>query len=474
MGLRSRRPALPSLLAFFFGTALILGAAVCPGPARAVAPRADLAAQPVQIRYKGTLWYEGHYRRPHEVRTYNSEAIYTADGRGRARLDWTTWRDTDSTRVPESFLVEGDSVFHRNDPTSPWQLLAGEARRLGRLQVVAGIASELGRLARSQPKSAGSEFMFDGPRFLYTERLAHPRLGDVIDSVAYTFAKSDPIPREALVVIHERDAEFRLIQQRVGQPRGDFPESLLQSPASFEPPPADVDLLVGEPKIVAVAPGLWALDMEDIDSRSMIVEFDKYLAVIEMAVGSANGERIVDAARQRWPGKPIRYAFFSHHHPHYLGGVRAMIAEGATVVTTPGNEAYIREISTLIFETKPDRLALKPQRGQVRTFADRYELADSTNQLVAINYGERSQHTDEFVLFWFPRAKVLFESEQGWVRVNGKTRASSRAAKLLEWLREEKLDVDRIVQSWPMKDNDMSVTRADLEAMVKASATAKR
>jgi hypothetical protein len=243
----------------------------------------------------------------------------------------------------------------------------------------------------------------------------------------------------------------------------------LKSPTVFKALPAAVDSLIGEPKIVPLAPGLWAAEMDDIESRSMIVEFANHLAVIEVAASSANGERLADAARRRWPKKPIRYALFSHHHPHYLGGIRAMIAEGATVITTPGNEAFVREISTLLFESEPDRLARTPRRLNIRTFQDRIELADSTNQLIAINYGERSQHTDEFAVFWFPRAKLLFEAELGWVRVDGKLRASRRATALLPWLKEQKLDVDRIVQSWPMRENEASLTRTELEALVQAA-----
>jgi hypothetical protein len=464
MNFPSRRLLVPLLL----GIAVVLGAALPSWRAKAASTGVDAVAQPVQLKYEGTLWLEAHFRRPHEVRSFHSEATYTADGHGRARLDLTQWAQGDSIRVPETFLVVGDSVFHRDESKGSWELLAGERKRVERLQTMAGIPSELGRLARSHGRAGGVDFMFDGPRFVYMERSAHPRLGDVVDSVAYTYEGSERTAKELLVVVHERDSQWRLIQHPVGPASSAFPESLLQSPAAFELP-TTVDSLVAEPKIVPLAPGLWAAEMEDIDSRSMIVEFSNYLAVIEFAVGSANGERLVDSAHRKWPKKPVRYALFSHYHPHYLGGVRAMIAEDATVITTPGNEAFVREISTLPFESKPDRLARTPRRLKIRTFADRFELADSTNRLVAINYGERSQHTDEFVVFWFPRAKLLFETELGWFRVDGKLRASRRAAPLLAWIGEQKLDVDRIVQSWPMRGNDASVTRAQLEDLVKAA-----
>ena len=209
--------------------------------------------------------------------------------------------------------------------------------------------------------------------------------------------------------------------------------------------------------------------MEDIGSRTLIVEFADYLAMVEFAVGSANGERLADAARRRWPQKPIRYALFSHYHPHYVGGVRAMIAEDATVVTTPGNEALVRRMAALPFTIEPDRLARSPRPLKIRTFSDRFELADSTNQLVAFNYGTRSQHTDEFVVFWLPRAKILFESSLGWVRTaDGKLRASSRTAPLLAWADEQKLEVDRVVQSWPMRGNAPELSRAELDSLIHA------
>jgi phage terminase large subunit-like protein len=468
MEFHPRRPPLPRPLPVLLGIVFLLGIAVA-GRGEEASTKAVAAGGPAQIRYEGTLWVEAHFKRPHEIRPYHSEAIYSADGRGRSRLDWTVWADGDSSRVPESYLAVGDSVFHRDAPGASWQLLAGMKRRQERLQAVAGIQSELGRLAQSQARVGGSDFMFDGPRFVYTERHAHPRLGDVIDSVALTYEGTEKLPQEVLVVVHEPHHQWRLVQHPVGAPSSAFPESLLVSPTVFKPPAANVDSLIGEPRIVPIAPGLWAAEMDDVESRSMIVEFTNHLALIEIAASSANGERLADAARRRWPNKPIRYALFSHHHPHYLGGIRAMIAEGATVVTTPGNESFVREVSTLLFESKPDRLARTARRVKIRTFQDRIELADSTNQLIAINYGERSQHTDEFAVFWFPRAKLLFEAELGWVRVDGKLRASRRAAALLPWLKEQKLDVERFVQSWPMREEEASLTRTDLEALVQAA-----
>jgi glyoxylase-like metal-dependent hydrolase (beta-lactamase superfamily II) len=223
-----------------------------------------------------------------------------------------------------------------------------------------------------------------------------------------------------------------------------------------------------EPRLLPLAPGLWSVEMEDLDTRSVIVEFADGLAVLEAAVGSPNGERIVDLAKRRWPAKPVRHLFFSHYHPHYAGGLRAFVAEGATVVTTPGNEGFVRQAAQWPFRLRPDRLAKAPRPVRVSTFRKRFELADSTNRLVAVDIGARSDHTDEYVIFWFPNQRLLFQSEQGWVTVDGAVRASRRAEKFLKTLDEEGLAADRLVQGWPMRGNRAELARAELDSLVLA------
>ena len=107
-------------------TALVLLGALAPvaaGASTKVAGEAAVASAAsgdgaLQIRYEGTLDLEADYRRPGEIRTFHSEQTYSTDLRGRARLDWITWSEGDSARVPESFLVTSDSVFHRDAPDS--------------------------------------------------------------------------------------------------------------------------------------------------------------------------------------------------------------------------------------------------------------------------------------------------------------------------------------------------------------------
>ena len=444
---------------------LVLAALACAGSAFAGVPRPD-RGRCIEARYEGQVDLEGHYERPGATRRYHSLQRFLSDARGRFRLDWVTWAAGDSAGPPETILVRGDSVFQRSDPARSWRLLTGERAVLARIQAQAGLPWSL----RGDRRLRGLVSRSEGGRVLtITAARPHPRLGDVTNLVGYEYDRGDA-PSAMRIKLHERDQSWSLAARRSSF-RTDVPEdSWLASPAAFEPPPPSPDELREEPTVRALGDGLWAVDQNDVDSRSLVVEFADHLAVVEAAVGSANGERLVNTIRRRWPDKPIRWAFFSHHHPHYAGGIRALIAEGATIVTTPGNAAFVRQVASYRFGQAPDRLARSPRPLELRVFEKRFELADSTNRLVAIDIGQRSTHTDEFAVFWMPRQRLVFETEQGWITVDGTLRASRRAEGFLRALSEEGVEAERLVQSWPMRDNRAEVSRADLEGLIRARA----
>jgi hypothetical protein len=457
--------------------------------ARAPVPE---AGRLVEARYEGVVELEAHFRKPGEKRRYRSRRRFLSDGHGAMRLDWTTWSEGDTTATPESWLSARGTLLHRDAPDDAWREVGADKRDVALAQVLAGVPWELARRlragiateavrvsgrgengvwsvsdGRSPAASALTLSPGTGGIVSFMTNRPHPRLGDVRDGVMWVYPPDSPIPTEVRQVVHERDQQWSLAERRVSL-RDDLEgDTLLAMPASFLPA-LPADSIRSEPTLSQVAPGLWAVDMEDLDTRSLIVEFGDRLAVLEAAVGSENGERIVSLAKRRWPSKPIRHFLFSHYHPHYAGGIRALVAEGATVVATPGNEAFVRQSAARPFRLKPDRLARAARPLSLRTFQRRFELADSTNHLVAVDIGARSDHTDEFVVFWFPRQRVVFETEQGWVTVDGKVRASRRAEKFMKTLAEEGIEPERLVQSWPMRGNRAELSRAELDSLILA------
>jgi hypothetical protein len=76
------------------------------------------------------------------------------------------------------------------------------------------------------------------------------------------------------------------------------------------------------------------IDLIHTDDKVMIVELDDYLFIAEAPLNAKNGELIISEAKKIAPLKPIKYFAFGHHHPHYLGGVRAFVHKEATILCT--------------------------------------------------------------------------------------------------------------------------------------------
>lgn len=438
----------------------------------------------VSVTYEGRLDLEAHFSRPGETRPFHSRQRFVTDGRSAVRLDWWTraWDDT-AAGDPETYLLAGGKVWHRDAPDAGWEQLSGERAELGRFQLFMG-APDFPALAAleapgpdsSRRRAVSITIGIGGGASVSetTEPHPHPRLGDVTDRVRriYRHDTGFATPDSLDSTVYERDQNWNLHAARV-EARENVPlDTLLTAPTVFTVPPVDPELPTTLPEFTEVTSGVWLASMEDLDTRSLVVEFTDYLAVVEFAIGSPNGERLVDGIKARWPNKPIKWALFSHHHPHYVGGVRALVAEGATVVTTPGNEALVRKMCAAPFTLRPDRLARAPRPLTIQTFTGRFELKDASNQLVAIDIGARSTHAEEFVIFWLPKGYTLFETEQGWFGRDGVQRAGRRAANLLKILADENLPAQRIVQSWPMRGTAPQMLRTAFEKLVDERAAA--
>ena len=76
----------------------------------------------------------------------------------------------------------------------------------------------------------------------------------------------------------------------------------------------------------------------------MAVEFGDHVVAIEAPLSSQVSEQAIAEIKKAIPNKPIKYLAITHHHGDHSGGLRAFVADGATVVTTPQNVAFVKSL----------------------------------------------------------------------------------------------------------------------------------
>jgi glyoxylase-like metal-dependent hydrolase (beta-lactamase superfamily II) len=158
---------------------------------------------------------------------------------------------------------------------------------------------------------------------------------------------------------------------------------------------------------------------------SMFAVFNDFVIVVESPLSDRVSQAVIAKIHETAPQKPIRYLLPTHHHTDHLGGIRAYIAEGATVVTTPGNVAFIEKLAAIEhpLSSSPSAHAAK---ATIETFTKKRVFTDGTHALELYEVGP-SPHAGEIVMAYVPAEKIAFVSDLFPVYFKGSDPATSPA-----------------------------------------------
>ena len=163
-----------------------------------------------------------------------------------------------------------------------------------------------------------------------------------------------------------------------------------------------------------LANGVWL--MGGGTHNSVVIEFRDYMAVIEAPLNEERSLAVIGEVMNLVPNKPIRYIVNTHHHWDHLGGLRAYVHEGATVVTHEGNRPYYQEVlRARPWLLEPDRFSLYPpeewSEGYIfETVREKFILGDET-RLVELHHIQGLNHVAGMLIAYFPEEKLVVEAD---------------------------------------------------------------
>jgi glyoxylase-like metal-dependent hydrolase (beta-lactamase superfamily II) len=296
--------------------------------------------------------------------------------------------------------------------------------------------------------SDGQQFTlhFDARTHLLTkfeQPYTDPQAGDAMVEVIwpeYRLVDGLQVPASRRVRrANEEGENVRFTEFAVNQP---WPDSLSQKPAGYVdgtggPTPDTTVAKLGED--VYVVQGVGG------GNNSLVVGFTDHALVVEAYGNDAASRRTIAKVKELFPGKPVRYMVATHHHDDHTGGVRAFIAEGAAIVTTPGNRQFFETMAKGTFTLAPDALSRNPRPLQLEMVTGKKRIfSDGNHEVHVIDIGP-SPHAEEMLVVYLPKERILVQGDLLNLPL-GRMRAGNRTtAHFAEWLERSGLQVERIV-----------------------------
>jgi glyoxylase-like metal-dependent hydrolase (beta-lactamase superfamily II) len=141
----------------------------------------------------------------------------------------------------------------------------------------------------------------------------------------------------------------------------------------------------------------------------MAVEFANHIVALEAPLGSQVSDQAIAEIKKAIPNKPIAFVAVTHHHNDHSGGLRAFVAEGATVVTTPGNAGYVKAL--VASQELRDGLAKSPKALKLELVENKKRVfSDGTQTLELYDIGPNS-HAREMMVAYLPKQRIAFQGD---------------------------------------------------------------
>ena len=204
-------------------------------------------------------------------------------------------------------------------------------------------------------------------------------------------------------------------------------------------PPAAPSFTVTSEKL---GDGLFRLSTGPGSYDSVIVEFKDHIMMLEAGQSIARAQAYVAETKKLIPNKPIRYVMNTHPHSDHTGGLPALVAEGATIITQKNNAEFLDKALNTPRTLLDDVLSKNPKKAKIESVAEKKVYSDGIRS-VELYHVAPVPHSNGLMVAYIPKEKVLFQGDFSLAGPNDP--ANDHVKALAPILQKLNLDFDRYI-----------------------------
>lgn len=179
----------------------------------------------------------------------------------------------------------------------------------------------------------------------------------------------------------------------------------------------------------------------------MAIDMGDHIFFLEPGNSEARALAVIAEAKKLMPGKPIRTVLNTHPHFDHSSGLRAFMAEGATILTHEGNRAYLEQILNRPHTLNPDAQQKAGKPLKIEAMSEK-KVITGNGHTIELYHMSQFLHHPGMVMAYFPAEKILYQADgfnpQGPTATPPSPPSEYNLA-LLENIERLKLDVARII-----------------------------
>jgi hypothetical protein len=221
-------------------------------------------------------------------------------------------------------------------------------------------------------------------RLLYQEIDVNPTITPA------TFAVGDDIKAKARAAAVQ-DVPYQWVIGRMMLGR------FVDSDAIYYPPGGSFRLSELAPNVQQVLGG---------SANNLIVAMKDGIVVFDAPVNEGQSRWVIDAAKAKYPGKPIRYLVLTHHHNDHSGGMRTYVHEGATIIVPSQSRGFFEAAATAPRTIAPDTLQKERRPAKIVDVKHSMSLKDETVEINLHNI--INPHADGFLIGHVVRENIVW------------------------------------------------------------------